>query len=86
MKSVRYVGMVLESGVEGIPLTKLIWNSAKRYDSIAKTMHASTTTVIMNAHVQVVFGQYIFLVRGPVDSGGVNPSREWYPPSYGNCT
>jgi hypothetical protein len=26
------------------------------YDSIAKTMHASTTTVIMNAHVQVVFG------------------------------
>jgi hypothetical protein len=25
-------------------------------DSIAKTMHASTTTVIMNAHVQVVFG------------------------------
>jgi hypothetical protein len=30
--------------------------------------------------------QYIFLLRGPADSGGVNPSREWYPPSYGNCT
>jgi hypothetical protein len=26
------------------------------YASIANTMHDSTTTVIMNAHVQVVFG------------------------------
>jgi hypothetical protein len=26
------------------------------YDSIANTMHASTITVIMNAHVQVLFG------------------------------
>jgi hypothetical protein len=28
---------------------------------------------------------YIFLDRGPAINGGVNPWREWYPPSYGNC-
>jgi dolichyl-phosphate-mannose--protein O-mannosyl transferase len=65
MKSVRYVGMVLTRGIVGSPGFKLVWNFAKMYDSIARIIAACTVVVIMNDHVQVVFGRYILLLLGP---------------------
>jgi len=77
MKRVRYVGIVFANGSLERPSFRLVWNLANRYASMARTITACTIVVIKNAQVQVVFGLYIFLLRGTAPAtGGVRPSRE----------